>query len=244
MRLAQDITSMVLSLRKKERLRVRQPLQKIMIPVLSEVMKKQVEAIKDLVLAEVNVKELEFMTEDAGVLVKKIKPNFKTLGPKYGKHMRAIADEVAQFTDDDINKIETENEYLLNIGSETITLQLADVEISSEDIPGWTVASLNGTTVALDINITDELAEEGLARELINRIQKLRKDSGLEVTDRIEIILSADNQLSKAIHHNLNYICSETLADELRIDNDIVQKTQEIELVEGVKTSININRII
>lgn len=244
MRLAQDITSMVLSLRKKERLRVRQPLQKIMIPVLNEVVKKQVEAIKDLVLAEVNVKELEFMTEDAGVLVKKIKPNFKTLGPKYGKHMRAIAAEVAQFTDDDINKIETENEYLLNIGTETITLQLADVEISSEDIPGWTVTSLNGTTVALDINITDELAEEGLARELINRIQNLRKDSGLEVTDRIEIILSADNQLSKAIHHNLNYICSETLADELRIDNDIDQKTQEIELVEGVKTSININRII
>ena len=158
--------------------------------------------------------------------------------------MRAIAAEVAQFTDDDINKIENENEYLLNIGSETITLQLADVEISSEDIPGWTVASLNGTTVALDINITDELAEEGLARELINRIQNLRKDSGLEVTDRIEIILSADNQLSKAIHHNLNYICSETLADELRIDNDIDKKTQEIELVEGVKTSININRII
>lgn len=244
MRLAQDITSMVLSLRKKERLRVRQPLQKIMIPVLNEVVKKQVEAIKDLVLAEVNVKELEFMTEDAGVLVKKIKPNFKTLGPKYGKHMRAIAAEVAQFTDDDINKIETENEYILNIGSETITLQLADVEISSEDIPGWTVTSLNGTTVALDINITDELAEEGLARELINRIQNLRKDSGLEVTDRIQVILSADNQLSKAIHHNLNYICSETLADELRIDNDIDQKTQEIELVEGVKTSININRII
>ena len=244
MRLAQDITSMVLSLRKKERLRVRQPLQKIMIPVLNEVVKKQVEAIKDLVLAEVNVKELEFMTEDAGVLVKKVKPNFKTLGPKYGKHMRAIAAEVAQFTDDDINKIETENEYILNIGSETITLQLADVEISSEDIPGWTVTSLNGTTVALDINITDELAEEGLARELINRIQNLRKDSGLEVTDRIQVILSADNQLSKAIHHNLNYICSETLADELRIDNDIDQKTQEIELVEGVKTSININRII
>ena len=244
MRLAQDITSMVLSLRKKERLRVRQPLQKIMIPVLNEVLKKQVEAIKDLVLAEVNVKELEFMTEDAGVLVKKIKPNFKTLGPKYGKHMRAIAAEVAQFTDDDINKIETENEYLLNIGSETINLQLADVEISSEDIPGWSVTSLNGTTVALDINITDELAEEGLARELINRIQNLRKDSGLEVTDRIEIILSANNQLSKAIHHNLNYICSETLADELRIVNDINQKAQEIELVEGVKTSININRII
>ena len=244
MRLAQDITTMVLSLRKKERLRVRQPLQKIMIPVLNEDVKKQVEAIKDLVLAEVNVKELEFMTEDAGILVKKIKPNFKTLGPKYGKHMRAIAAEIAQFTNDDINKIETENEYLLNIGSETVTLQLGDVEISSEDIPGWTVTSLNGTTVALDINITDELADEGLARELINRIQNLRKDSGLKVTDRIEIILSADNQLSKAIHHNLNYICLETLADELRIDNDIDQKTQEIELVEGVKTSININRTI
>ena len=152
-----------------------------MIPVLNSKVKKQVEAIKDLVLAEVNVKELEFMTENSGVLVKKIKPNFKTLGPKHGKHMKAIAVAVAQFTADDISRIETEGNYLLKFGEETIKLELEDVEIGSQDIPGWTISSLNGNTVALDINITTELAEEGLARELVNRIQNLRKDSGLEL---------------------------------------------------------------
>jgi isoleucyl-tRNA synthetase len=238
MRLAQDITSMVLSLRKKERIRVRQPLQKIMIPVLNDKVKGQLEAIKDLVLAEVNVKELEFMTEESGVLVKKIKPNFKTLGPKHGKHMKAIAGAVAQFSADDINKIETEGSYPLEVGGESIQLELVDVEISSEDIPGWTVTSLNGNTVALDINISDKLAEEGLARELINRIQNLRKDSGLEVTDRIDISLTADEKLSAAISHNLNYICSETLADELRIATEDISDGHEIELVNDLTTTV------
>ena len=242
MRLAQDVTSMVLSLRKKERIRVRQPLQKIMIPVLNNKTKKQVEAIKDLVLAEVNVKELEFMTEDSGVLIKKIKPNFKILGPKYGRHMKAIASAIAQFTANDISRIETERSYLLKIGAETINLELGDVEISSEDIPGWTISSLNGNTVALDINITEALAEEGLARELVNRIQNLRKDSGLEVTDRIDIVLTAGEKLAAALSHNLNYICSETLADNLRISTDIIANGQEIELVEGIYTSLSINR--
>ena len=242
MRLAQDITSMVLSLRKKERIRVRQPLQKVMIPALNDKTKIQLEAIKDLVLAEVNVKELELMTEDSGVLVKKIKPNFKTLGPKYGKYMKDIASAIAQFTSDDINRIETEKKYLLNIGDEKINLELLDVEISSEDIPGWTVASLNGNTVALDINITEGLAEEGLARELVNRIQNLRNDSGLEVTDRINITLAAGEKLAAAIRNNLNYICSETLADDLRISTDTIENAQKIELVEGVNTSININQ--
>ncbi len=242
MRLAQDITSMVLSLRKKERLRVRQPLQKIMIPVLNDKVKTQVEAIKDLVLAEVNVKSLEFMTEDSGVLVKKIKPNFKTLGPKHGKHMKAIAGAVAQFTTEDIAKIESEGNCPINIGAEAITLELVDVEISSEDIPGWTVTSLNGNTVALDITITEELAEEGLARELINRIQNLRKDIGLKVTDRINISLTADEKLSKAISHNLNYICSETLIDDLRICTEEITSGYEMELVDEVKTTISINK--
>ena len=242
MRLAQDVTSMVLSLRKKERIRVRQPLQKIMIPALNKKVKTQLEAIKELVLAEVNVKELEFMTEDSGVLVKKIKPNFKTLGPKHGKHMKAIAGAVAQFTSDDINRIETEGNHSLKIGDETISLDLVDVEISSEDIPGWTVTSLNGNTVALDISITAKLAEEGLARELVNRIQNLRKDSGLEVTDRIDITLTAGEKLTAAISHNLNYICLETLADNLRISTDTIANAQEIELVEGVNTFVSINR--
>lgn len=242
MRLAQDITSMVLSLRKKERLRVRQPLQKIMIPVLSDKVKLQVEAIKDLVLAEVNVKELEFMTEDSGVLVKKIKPNFKTLGPKHGRHMKAIAGAVAQFSADDISRIESEGSYPINIGPETIELELVDVEISSEDIPGWTVTSLNGNTVALDITITEKLAEEGLARELVNRIQNLRKDIGLAVTDRINISVLADQKLSTAISHNLNYICSETLIDDLRICTEEIANGHEIELVDEVTTTISINK--
>ena len=242
MRLAQDITSMVLSLRKKERIRVRQPLQKVVIPVLNDKIKIQLEAIKDLVLAEVNVKELELMTKDSGVLVKKIKPNFKTLGPKYGKHMKEIADAIARFSSDDINRIETEKNYILNLSDEKINLELIDVEISSEDIPGWTVTSLNGNTVALDINITEKLAEEGLARELVNRIQKLRKDNGLEVTDRINIKLTAGEKLAAAISNNLNYICSETLADDLRISTDTIENAQKIELVEGVNTSVNINR--
>ena len=182
------------------------------------------------------------MTEDSGVLVKKIKPNFKTLGPKYGKYMKDIASAIAQFTSDDINRIETEKKYLLNIGDEKINLELLDVEISSEDIPGWTVTSLNGNTVALDINITEELAEEGLARELVNRIQNLRKDSGLEVTDRINITLTAGEKLAAAIRNNLNYICSETLADDLRISTDTIENAQKIELVEGVNTSVNINQ--
>ena len=213
-----------------------------MIPVLNDKIKIQLEAIKDLVLAEVNVKELELMTKDSGVLVKKIKPNFKTLGPKYGKHMKEIADAIAQFNSDDINRIETEKNYILNLSDEEINLELIDVEISSEDIPGWTVTSLNGNTVALDINITEKLAEEGLARELVNRIQKLRKDNGLEVTDRINIKLTAGEKLAAAISNNLNYICSETLADDLRISTDTIENAQKIELVEGVNTSVNINR--
>ena len=182
------------------------------------------------------------MTEDSGVLIKKIKPNFKILGPKYGRHMKAIASAIAQFTANDISRIETERSYLLKIGAETINLELVDVEISSEDIPGWTISSLNGNTVALDINITEALAEEGLARELVNRIQNLRKDSGLEVTDRIDIVLTAGEKLAAAISHNLNYICSETLADNLRISTDIIANGQEIELVEGIYTSLSINR--
>ena len=213
-----------------------------MIPVLNNKLKVQVEAIKSLVLAEVNVKELDFMTEDSGVLVKKIKPNYKTLGPKHGRHMKEIAEVLAQFTADDISRVETEGSYLLKTSNETINIELTDVEISSEDIPGWTVTSLKGNTVALDINITPELAEEGLARELVNRIQKLRKDSGLEVTDRIAITLTAGEKLAAAISHNLNYICSETLADDLRISTDTIANAQEIELVEGVNTSVSINR--
>ena len=241
MRLAQDLTSMVFSLRKKENLRVRQPLQKMMVPVLNDKVKSQIEAVKELVLSEVNVKELEFMTSDSGILVKKVKPNFKTLGPKYGQQMKAISQAISQFTSKDISTIEQEEGYPLNIGGSEIQIDLSDVIITTEDIPGWVVTSMNGNTVALDISLSDNLISEGLAREVINRVQNLRKDLGFEVTDRIEITLSAEDKLANAINNNLNYICSETLADEIRITPyNSLEKVEEMELTEGVFTRIEL----
>ncbi|MGB1988773.1 MAG: DUF5915 domain-containing protein, partial [Flavobacteriales bacterium] len=241
MRLAQDLTSMVFSLRKKENLRVRQPLQKMMVPVLNDKAKSQIEAVKDLILSEVNVKELEFMTSDSGILVKKVKPNFKTLGPKFGQQMKAISQAISQFTSEDISTIEQEESYPLNIGGSEIQIDLSDVIITTEDIPGWVVTSMNGNTVALDISLSDNLISEGLAREVINRVQNLRKDLGFEVTDRIEITLSAEEKLANAINNNLNYICSETLADEIRITPyNSLEKVEEMELTEGVFTRIEL----
>ena len=241
MRLAQDLTSMVFSLRKKENLRVRQPLQKMMVPVLNDKVKSQIEAVKDLILSEVNVKELEFMTSDSGILVKKVKPNFKTLGPKFGQQMKAISQAISQFTSEDISTIEQEESYLLNIEGSEIQIDLSDVVITTEDIPGWVVTSMNGNTVALDISLSDNLISEGLAREVINRVQNLRKDLGFEVTDRIEITLSAEDKLANAINNNLNYICSETLADEIRIiPYNSLEKVEEMELIEGVFTRIEL----
>ena len=241
MRLAQDLTSMVFSLRKKENLRVRQPLQKMMVPVLNDKVKSQIEAVKDLILSEVNVKELEFMTSDSGILVKKVKPNFKTLGPKFGQQMKAISQAISQFTSEDISTIEQEESYLLNIEGSEIQIDLSDVVITTEDIPGWVVTSMNGNTVALDISLSDNLISEGLAREVINRVQNLRKDLGFEVTDRIEINLSAEDKLANAINNNLNYICSETLADEIRIiPYNSLEKVEEMELIEGVFTRIEL----
>jgi len=241
MRLAQDLTSMVFSLRKKENLRVRQPLQKMMVPVLNDKVKSQIEAVKELVLSEVNVKELEFMTSDSGILVKKVKPNFKTLGPKFGQQMKAISQAISQFTSEDISIIEQEEGYPLNIGGSEIQIDLSDVIITTEDIPGWVVTSMNGNTVALDISLSDNLISEGLAREVINRVQNLRKDLGFEVTDRIEITLSAEDKLANAINNNLNYICSETLADEIRITPyNSLEKVEEMELTEGVFTRIEL----
>ena len=241
MRLAQDLTSMVFSLRKKENIRVRQPLQKMMVPVLNDKVKSQIEAVKDLILSEVNVKELEFMTSDSGILVKKVKPNFKTLGPKFGQQMKAISQAISQFTSEDISTIEQEESYPLNIEGSEIQIDLSDVVITTEDIPGWVVTSMNGNTVALDISLSDNLISEGLAREVINRVQNLRKDLGFEVTDRIEITLSAEEKLANAINNNLNYICSETLADEIRIiPYNYLEKVEEMELIEGVFTRIEL----
>jgi len=217
MQLAQNITSMVLSLRKKEKIRVRQPLQKIMIPASDEHVKAQINAVKDLVLSEVNVKSLDFMSEDSNVLVKEIKANFKALGPKYGKQMKAIAAAIARFDQGDINLLEKEGFYTLNIDGSDLVVSTEDVFISSQDIPGLLVANNKGTTVALDITLNEALLEEGIARELINRIQNMRKDAGLEVTDRIKLSITQNDKVESAITSNKSYICGETLADDILI---------------------------
>jgi isoleucyl-tRNA synthetase len=243
MQLAQQVTSMVLSLRKKEQIKVRQPLQKIMIPVLNAAFAERLEAVKSLVLSEVNVKELEFMSGDSGVLVKNIKPNFKLLGKRFGAQMKAVAEQVTRLTQDDIRNAELNNEVKINLDGQTVLLTLDEVEISTQDIPGWLVVSENGITVALDITISDELRQEGIAREFVNRIQNLRKDSGLDVTDKIALQIKKHDFFNAAVENNLDYICAETLAASL----DLVEQMQsgsgiQVEIEEGVTTEISISK--
>lgn len=243
MAIAQKVTSMVLSLRKKQNIRVRQPLGRIMIPVLDEKFEEQLRGVEQLILSEVNVKEIEYL-KDNSVLVKQIKANFKALGPRYGKQMKAIAAAITGFSQDDINRFEKEEKFELEIGGEKIILELGDVEIVPEDIPGWLVTSESGYTVALDVTITEELKEEGIARELVNRIQNLRKERGLEVTDRIEVKIVEKPEIGAAIQNNLKYICSETLASDLQLV-PAIEETEvfEIEVDENISTQVSINKL-
>jgi isoleucyl-tRNA synthetase len=218
MDIAQRTSSLVLALRKKEKIRVRQPLQKIMVPVLNKTFADNILHIKDLILSEVNVKELELLEEGNGMLVKSIKPNFKTIGPKYGKQMKSIAAMVAQLSNDDIASIEASNGWIGMIDGEKIQLDMADFEIAAQDIPGWLVATEGGLTVALDITISEELKAEGIARELINRVQNLRKDSGLEVTDRILLKVETNEAIREAIKANMDYVCNEVLANDISFE--------------------------
>jgi len=241
MQMAQNITSMVLSLRKKEKLRVRQPLQKIMIPASGDKMKAQVKAIKDLVLSEVNVKELDFMEADSNVLVKEIKANFKALGPKYGKQMKAIAAAIGKFEQTEIKELESNGVYTLTIDGAELEISTEDVLISSQDIPGLLVANNKGVTVALDITMNEALIEEGIARELVNRIQNIRKDSGLEITDRIQLSITKHDKINAAITANKKYICDETLADELLICETEPKNAVAVEFDE-IKTYIALRK--
>ncbi len=224
---AQTISSLVLSIRQKEKIKVRQPLQKIMIPVLDKKQKQEIEAVADLIKSEVNVKEVELLDDASGILVKQIKPNFKVLGPKFGKDMKRIAQAVGKLDQTDIQKIEQEGEISLEIENKIITLQLQDVEIASQDIEGWLVASSGSLTVALDVTIDDELRKEGIARELVNRIQNIRKDSGFEVTDKIDIKILKDGFVEKAVESNINYIKTETLTAKLDFE-EILEKGTEV----------------
>jgi isoleucyl-tRNA synthetase len=222
---AQTISSLVLSIRQKEKIKVRQPLQKIMIPVLDDRQKHEIEAVADLIMSEVNVKEIELLDDASGILVKRIKPNFKVLGPKFGKEMKQIAQSVGALGQEDIQKIEQEGEISLNIENKIITLQLQDVEISSQDIEGWLVASQGSLTVALDVTINDDLRKEGIARELVNRIQNIRKESGYEVTDKIDIKILKDGLVENAVESNLSYIKAETLTADLNFEDKLEKGT-------------------
>ena len=224
---AQTISSLVLSLRAKEKIKVRQPLQKIMIPVDNKQQKEEILAVSDLIKHEVNVKEIELLEDASDILVKQIKPNFKVLGPRFGKDMKLIANVVGGFTSEDIKKIEQNGEISVEINGKNITLHLEDVEITSQDIEGWLVANEGALTVALDVKITEDLRKEGIARELVNRIQNLRKDSGFEVTDRIDVMLQKDENIVNAVKTNIEYIKAETLTEELEII-DLVNNGIEI----------------
>ncbi|TXD52462.1 isoleucine--tRNA ligase [Polaribacter sp. IC063] len=238
---AQIISSLVLSLRAKEKIKVRQPLQKIMIPVDNEQQKEEILAVASLIKHEVNIKEVEILEDASDILIKQIKPNFKALGPKYGKDMRLIAAEIKKFTKEDINKIEKNKNISIEVNGKNIILDFEDVEISSKDIEGWLVANEGGLTVALDVTLTEELRKEGVARELVNRIQNARKDTGLEVTDKIKLTVLNFENLQNSINENKEYIMSETLTKEL-VFVDVLSNGTEIEF-DTIKSRILIEKM-
>ncbi len=221
MQKAQTISSLVLSLRAKEKIKVRQPLQRIMIPILDKKQGEEILAVQELIKSEVNVKEVELIDDASGILVKTIKPNFKTLGPRFGKDMKQIAAQINTLNAQDIAKIENDGEIILGINGKSVTLTTKDVEITSQDIEGWLVASSGSITVALDVTLNESLKNEGVARELVNRIQNLRKDSGFEVTDKIDIQLQHDGKVEQAVAQNMEYIKNETLAASLDLVTEL-----------------------
>ena len=242
MQWAQQCCSMVLSLRKRNNLRVRQPLKRIMIPVDDTAFIPQMESVRHLILSEVNVKEMELITE-TDILTKTIKPNFKALGPKYSKLMKPIAAFIGGMDQAAIRQLEKAGAVHTTIEGQDIEILLSDVDIFTEDIPGWAVANEGSLTVALDMTLDQALIEEGLSRELVNRIQNLRKDTGLEVTDRIRVSLRCPSELAAAIQHNFDYICSETLAETLDVTDTVLQNAVKVELTETVSADISLAKI-
>ncbi len=243
MELAQKITSMILSLRKKANIRVRQPLNKVMIPVLNERFKNQLKGVENLILSETNIKTITYLSDDSNILVKQIKPNFKSLGPKYGKQMKKLAGIISGFGQEEINSLEKSGLLSVSIDGQEIQLKPEDVEIITKDIPGWSVATMDNLTVALDMTLTTDLKEEGLARELVNRIQNIRKDKGFDVTDRINLQIKRENTTYSAFIKFKDYICTETLADLHWDDASVSDEYEEIDLVDGAKAKIKLNKI-
>lgn len=241
--IAQKVCSLVLGLRKKEKIKVRQPLEKIIIPVLDETFKSHVSAVKDLILSELNVKSLELLSADSTFLKKKIKPNFKSIGPKYGRQMKAISSMVLSWGAEEILAVEQNNGWKGQVDGVDVELSLDDIIIETADIPGFLVSSEGGITVALDIQLSLELKEEGVAREFINRIQNQRKDLGLNVTDKINITLKSNLEINRALNNNLNYICSETLANSIVFVDTIVGEKSALDFGDGEVTEFTINKL-
>ena len=242
MQMAQTISSMVLALRRKVNIKVRQPLHILMVPVLDEHQKESIEAVKQLILNEVNVKDMKFVDNTAGILVKRIKPDFKKLGPRYGKIMKALAAAIQQMSQDDINAFEKAGTFTLQVDGQEAVLERADVEIISEDIPGWLVANEGRLTVALDITVTDELKKEGLARELVNRIQNLRKSSGFEITDKVNITLASSAEMDGAVEAYQEYIKSQVLANNLVITAEPISDATSLDF-EDFTLAVKVEKI-
>ncbi len=234
MDIAQKISSMILGLRRKVSIKVRQPLARIMVPVPDKKFKKKFEAVKDLILAEVNVKEVEYIDDTASILVKKIKPNFKTLGPRYGKLMKEISSYISTLNAQQIVSFEADGQHVFSINGEEITLTTADVEIISEDIPGWQVANEGKLTVALDVTVSDDLRYEGIAREFVNRIQNIRKENGFDVTDKITVLIEDNNAVNEAVRRHSAYIASQTLATTVDLSDSFTAEAKDIEIEEVV----------
>ncbi|NOR33167.1 MAG: class I tRNA ligase family protein, partial [Bacteroidales bacterium] len=244
MDIAQKLSSMILGLRRKVNIKVRQPLNKLMLPISDPSFRKQVEAVKALVLNEVNVKEIEYITDTAGILVKRIKPNFKTLGPRFGKLMKEVSGAINGLDQEQIAAFEKAQSYEIEAGGEQVQLTLEDVEIISEDIPGWLVANEGAITVALDINITEELRQEGIARELVNRIQNIRKESGFDVTDKIEVQIEKHELIIDAVNRHSLYIGSQTLAENVSLVDGIENNgARRIDIDEDVYINIRVSRL-
>ena len=238
---AQTISSLTLSLRAKEKIKVRQPLSRILIPVKSALEKEIIDSVSDEIKREVNVKNIEFIEGESNLLVKSIKPNFKTLGPKYGRFMKEISNQVNSINNERIIELEKTGKIDLLIDKKTITFNIDDFEISSKDIEGWLVANEGSITVALDINVDDKLKEEGIARELVSKIQNLRKSKGFEVTDRINLIFNGDEKIKNAINNNLEYVKTETLSSTIQFD--IAAESGLDVIFDKLKTKIFITKV-
>jgi isoleucyl-tRNA synthetase len=238
------MTSLVQSLRKSVKLKVRQPLQKIMVPIIDSTFERQLHDVESIILSEVNVKELEYLHDAADVLVKEIKPDFKKLGPKFGKEMKTLAAQINGFTPDQIAELERNGNIKLLLNDQEVEITTDDVSITAKDIPGWLVAADGNITVALDITLSTALKEEGIAREFVNRIQNLRKDSGLEVTDRINLRIERTSEIEQAIENNLDYICAETLAGSLDLVSELEgDDAIRVEVDGNISTKIALQKI-